>query len=82
GSFYCFSDHSANGQYHPFHEVTGVTGIDATCNNADVLSVSNTFGFASRGPDNLLVSVTWARDQSGCAAKSDVPMREWCEDTF
>lgn len=82
GDPYCFRDHNANGQYHKFGEDAGDTTIDQTCNNGDVLPPDNTFGFASVGDDNLLVAVTWAKDQSGCPAKKDVPMRDWCTDTY
>ncbi|KAF2734823.1 hypothetical protein EJ04DRAFT_492871 [Polyplosphaeria fusca] len=82
GNPYCFRDHNGNGQYHKFGEDAGDSTIASVCNNGDVLPPSNTFGFASRGQDNLLVSVTWAKDQSGCPAKKDVPMRDFCTDTY
>ncbi|KAF2117934.1 hypothetical protein BDV96DRAFT_644271 [Lophiotrema nucula] len=82
GNPYCFRDFNANGIYHKFGEDAGDSTIKRTCNNGDVLPVGNTFGFATVGDDNLLVAVTWARDQSGCPTKHDVPMRDWCTDTF
>lgn len=35
-----------------------------------------------RAAGNLLVSVSWAKDQTGCPPKQDIPLRDWCTDTM
>jgi chitinase len=76
---YCFKDHGS--EYRSASGDVARGTVEALCNTG-VLSPDNTYGYASRGADNFLVSVTWAKNQDGCAPKADVPMYDFCIDTF
>ncbi|KFY16330.1 hypothetical protein V492_01416 [Pseudogymnoascus sp. VKM F-4246] len=80
--YYCFREHLDQGNYQKFGEDVGDPAIQQICYTTDVLSPSNTFGFAVRASGNLLLSVSWAKDQTGCPPKQDVPLTDWCRDSF
>ncbi len=82
GNPYCFRDHNEDGLYRPIPDEVGIDSIERLCGVADALNPTNTFGHALRGPDDLLVAVTWANSQDGCPPQQDVPLRDWCVDTF
>ncbi|RYO88204.1 hypothetical protein DL764_008763 [Monosporascus ibericus] len=82
GNFYCFREHNDDGRWGGFTDPEAVAIVEHFCSN-EPLSPSNTFGYASRDSQTgVLVSVTWADDQTGCKAKSEMPMGEWCIDTI
>ncbi|RYP69856.1 hypothetical protein DL771_005867 [Monosporascus sp. 5C6A] len=82
GNFYCFREHNDDGRWGGFTDPEAVAMVEYFC-NSEPLSPSNTFGYASRDSrTGVLLSVTWADDQTGCKAKSEMPMGEWCIDTI
>ncbi|RYO82678.1 hypothetical protein DL766_008243 [Monosporascus sp. MC13-8B] len=82
GNFYCFREHNDDGRWGGFTDPEAVAMVEYFC-DSEPLSPSNTFGHASRDSrTGVLLSVTWADDQTGCKAKSEVPMGEWCIDTI
>jgi hypothetical protein len=52
--------------------------IASICRVSSSLDPNNAFGHAFRGANNLLVSVTWAKSQSGCAPKKAMPLGNYC----
>ena len=81
---YCFREHNGDGRWNFFSQDEANSIIASVCNSADELPPSNTFGYVSRDPKGLVASVTWAKNQDGCAPKAPVPIRRdnWCRDTF
>jgi hypothetical protein len=77
---YCFKDR--NSYWHSFSADAGRAAVNSLCNTGNVLPPSNTFGFAVKGDDDLLVTVTWAKNQDGCLEKQDVPLRDFCFEQF
>ncbi|KFY05268.1 hypothetical protein O988_00131 [Pseudogymnoascus sp. VKM F-3808] len=79
--FYCFRDHIDEGNYQTIGVDVGKAAISDVCDQEDVLLPSTPL-FAVRGPGSLLVSVSWAKDQTGCPTKQNVPLGTWCTETY
>ncbi|KAK6063962.1 killer toxin subunits alpha beta [Seiridium cupressi] len=80
---YCFRDHNADSRWDSFNQSQASTLLEKLCNVGDVLPASNEFGYVYKDDSGLVASVTWADDQTGCEAKSDVPIASgWCKYSF
>ncbi|EFE38231.1 hypothetical protein TRV_07102 [Trichophyton verrucosum HKI 0517] len=82
GGYYCFRDHNENKRWNSFGKEEASKLVVDLCSIADLLPTSNTFGYALRGNNGLVASVTWAQDQTGCSLKFDLPLNTYCAYMF
>ncbi|RYO79963.1 hypothetical protein DL766_010133 [Monosporascus sp. MC13-8B] len=79
---YCFREYNDDGRWLSFDGSEAEVVVEHLCASPPLTS-SNTFGYVSRSESTgLLASVKWSEDQSGCKSKGEVPMGDWCIDSF
>lgn len=78
---YCFRNEFGSGKYQPFKPDVGERMVDQVCASSDRLNPA-TFGHVVSGANGLIVSITWANSQAGCAPKDFLPLGDQCRANF
>lgn len=92
GVAYCFN---GDKEYTSFTQKQAQTVVKNFCKNNHVLDPGNTYGFVDElsGEPSVVVSASWARDESGCGNKKswsfsgsstqyDICLNAWSTDYF
>ncbi|GFG10280.1 contactin [Aspergillus udagawae] len=78
---YCFNEHNDD-SYVPFEIAGAQAAIEALCNNGNSLMPGGppyTYVYSDPYGINVIASVQWAPDQSGCKPEKEVEMKTHCE---
>ncbi|KAE8167238.1 hypothetical protein BDV40DRAFT_284981 [Aspergillus tamarii] len=78
---YCFNEHN-DGSYVPFKVTGAKAAMEALCYNGNSLKPGGppyTYVYSDSSGTNVIGSVQWAPDQSGCKPEKEVEMKIHCE---
>ncbi|KAB8217239.1 hypothetical protein BDV33DRAFT_232960 [Aspergillus novoparasiticus] len=78
---YCFNEHN-DGSYVPFKVDGAKAAMEALCYNGNSLKPGGppyTYVYSDPSGTNVIGSVQWAPDQSGCKPEKEVEMKIHCE---
>ncbi|RAQ46302.1 factor for adipocyte differentiation [Aspergillus flavus] len=78
---YCFNEHN-DGSYVPFKVDGAKAAMEALCYNGNSLKPGGppyTYVYSDPSGTNVIGSVQWAPDQSGCEPEKEVEMKIHCE---
>ncbi|KAF4180381.1 hypothetical protein CNMCM7927_001192 [Aspergillus lentulus] len=81
---YCFNEHS-DSSYVPFEIAGARAAMGALCNNGNSLMPGGppyTYVYSDPYGINVIASVQWAPDQSGCKPEKEVEMKTHCKSSI